>query len=78
MKAPDQRMKENSIIVLTERRRKKHSYSLLDVGVRVLLCHRFGLLNKFCIMAPNLSRVPAFLSSLRLGFRQSQTYGMAL
>ena len=32
MKAPDQRMKESSIIVLTERRRKKHSYSLLDVG----------------------------------------------
>ena len=74
MKAPDQRMKESSIIVLTERRRKNILIHCWIWGT--LLCHRFGLLNKFCIMAPNLSRVPAFLSSLRLGFRQSQTHKM--
>ena len=32
MKKDMERMKESSIIVLTERRRKKHSYSLLDLG----------------------------------------------
>ena len=76
MKAPDQRMKENSIIVLTERRRKNilihcwmwgHFYVAgLDSSISFALC---GL-------APNFSRVPGFLSSLRLGFRQSQTHKM--